>query len=127
MNMQCQKFLDELGEISPAVKSVEQEMLKDWLPEFPPVTTLFAAVGYRIAEDFDKNSEQINRSFFFLIEIAMESDDLLLGTAVATGLLEALVGCVAQEKGLWARISPLLGPKSLYHAEAWMSPGADPI
>ena len=63
--------------------------------------------------------------FFSLIESAMKSDDLLLGTAMATGLLEALVGRVAQEEGLWARISPLLGPNSLHHAEAWMSPDAN--
>ncbi len=125
MSIECQKFLDSLGAISAGVKSAEQEMLKEWFPELPPVTTLFAAVGYRIAEDFDKNGEQINRSLFSLIESAMKSDDLVLGTAVATGLLEALVGRVAQEEGLWVRISPLLGPSSLHHAEAWMSPDAN--
>ena len=97
-------------------------MTSDWAPDEPPVTILFAAVGCEVAESFDSNDEAVNRSVFSLIEQGMDSADPLLGVAVATGLIEGMATRAAQVDGLWARITPHLGPKSLSHANAWLSP-----
>lgn len=122
MNKYCQDFMYSIEEILPKAKQIEGEMVNEWSPEEPPVTTLFAAVGYEVAESFDSNNEAVNRSLFALIEQGMDSADPMLGVAVATGLIEGMATRAAQVDGLWARIIPQLGPKSLSHANAWLSP-----
>lgn len=99
-----------------------REVVDEWRPEDPPVTILFAALGYRIAETFDRTGADARRRVFSLIEQAMASDDPDLGTAVATGLIEALATHAAQSEPLWKRMAPWLGPLSKQHAEAWLFP-----
>lgn len=122
MNKFCQDFMRAIEKILPIAKQIEHDMVNEWSPEEPPVTTLFAAVGYEIAESFDSNDEAVNRSLFALIEQSMDSADPMLGVAVATGLIEGMATRAAQIDGLWARITPQLGPKSLSHANAWLRP-----
>ncbi len=121
MKMRCEDFLGSLAAISVGVRATHQEVLDEWSPEEPPVTTLFAALGDRIAEDFDNADGNTNRQVFSLIEEAMEGGDSGLVTAVATGLIEALVTRTARDEGLWKRMTPFLGTKSLHHAEAWLT------
>lgn len=122
MNSACRRFMRSLGTFTPAASKIERDMTSDWAPDEPPVTILFAAVGCEVAESFDSNDEAVNRSVFSLIEQGMDSADPLLGVAVATGLIEGMATRAAQVDGLWARITPHLGPKSLSHANAWLSP-----
>ena len=116
----CEELAGLLAAASVGVRAACQKVLDEWRPEEPPVTTLFAAIGDRIAEDFESAGIVSNRQVFSLIESAMESGDQLLVTAVATGLIEALVTRAVQSKGLWEQMAPLLGPRSLHHAEAWL-------
>jgi hypothetical protein len=51
----------------------------------------------------------------------MESRDQKLVTAVATGLIEALVTRAARTEGLWEQMALFLGPRSRHHAEAWLA------
>lgn len=119
--MGLEEFLGLLVAASDGVQAAYREIIDEWRPEEPPVTTLFAALGYRIAEDFDSAGIDANRRLFLLIEQAMESSDQALVTAVATGLIEALVNRAVQRECVWKQIAPLLGPRSLHHAEAWLS------
>jgi hypothetical protein len=119
--MSCEELIGLLIAASGSVKAAYQEVLDEWRPEEPPVTTLFAALGDRIAEDFGGAGVDTNRRMFSLIEQAMESGDQGLVTAVATGLIEALVTRAVRSESLWTEIAPLLGPRSLYHAEAWLA------
>ena len=119
--MCCEEFVGLLAAASGGVQAAYQEVLDGWRPEEPPVTTLFAALGDRIAEDFDSAGVDTNRQMFSLIEKAMESGDQGLVTAVATGLIEALVTRAVRSEGLWKRMAPLLGPRALHHAEAWLA------
>ncbi|OAI23998.1 hypothetical protein A1351_18505 [Methylosinus sp. R-45379] len=116
-----EELLGALVAASGGVQAAYEEILDAWGSEEPPVTTLLAALGYRIAEDFDSTDVDANRRLFSLIEQAMESGDNGLRTVVATGLIEALAVRAVQTEGLWKRMAPLLGPRSLYHAEAWLS------
>ena len=117
----CEDFVRLLAAASCGVQAAYQEALDEWQPEAPPVTTLFAALGDRIAEDFGSAGFDANRRLFSLIEQAMESRDQGLVTAVATGLIEALVARAVQSAGLWNEMAPLLGPRSRHHAEAWLA------
>lgn len=120
--MRCEDFVDLLAATSGGIKAACQEVLDEWRPEEPPVTTLFAALGDRIAEDFESAGVDTNRQIFSLIEKAMESGDPGLVTAVATGLIEALVTRAMRSESLWKQLAPFLGPRSLHHAEAWLAP-----
>lgn len=123
MNNACHNFMQSIGAIMPEAKKIEHDMASEWATGEPlPVTTLFAAVGYEVAESFDSNDEAVNRSLFALIEQGMGSADPMLGVAVATGLIEGMATRAAQVDGLWERITPQLGPKSLSHANAWLGP-----
>ncbi|UXY15516.1 hypothetical protein N8I74_00430 [Chitiniphilus purpureus] len=118
--MRYEGFIYSLIETSNAVRAAYQEVSCEWKPEDPPVTTLFAALGDQIVEDFGSTDLATNNRIFFLIEQGMESDDEGLVTAVATGLIEALATKAVSEEDLWNRISKFLGPKSLQHANAWL-------
>lgn len=120
MNSHCVKFLESIEKISIGAKEAKLDVTMEWLPEIPPVTILFGAIGYRIAEDFDRNEARTNQEIFALIEQAMDSPDDLLGTAVATGLIEDMATRALQIEGVWGRIVPSLGPQSLAHANAWI-------
>lgn len=119
--MGCEDFVSLLVIASDSLQAAYHEVLDEWQPEEPPVTTLFAALGDRIAEDFVCAGIDANRRMFSLVEQAMESSDQELVTAVATGLIEALVTRAVRGEGLWAQMVPLLGPRSLHHAEAWLA------
>jgi hypothetical protein len=117
----CLRFIDALAGQSPTLRSAYQETVDYWQPDEPPVTTLFAALGVRIAEAFDDVGMDAHRQTFRLIEAAMTSGDDRLVTAVATGLLEGMIGAAGRQEGLWPRIAPMLGERSRRHAEAWLS------
>ena len=119
--MKCEDFIELLIAMSGGLLATHQTTLDEWRPDVPPVTTLFAALGARIAVESDDASEATNQKIFSLVEGAMECGDTQLTTAVATGLLEGLVGRAARTTGKLERITPFLGPRSLQHVKAWMS------
>lgn len=116
-----EKFIRLLSVASNGVQEAYQDVLDEWRPEEPPVTMLFAALGYRIADDFFCTNTDANLRIFSLIEQAVESGDQELLTAVTTGLIEALVTRAVQIEGLWSQLVPMLGPRSLQHADAWLN------
>lgn len=121
MHVSCQEFVSQIVGLSEGMKISIRETVEYFAPNDPPVTALFEALGDRIAEDFDSTSVDVNQQVFRLIEDAMGSGDSHLVTAVATGLIEAIVTQTARNEGLWSRISPMLGERSLHHAKAWLA------
>ena len=117
----CRNFVELLAAASGGARAAYHEVLDEWRPDEPPTTILFSALGNQIAEEFNCADTETNNRVFSLIEQAMQSNDQRLTTAVATGLIEALVNRAVQSTGLWNEMAPLLGPKSLHHAEAWLS------
>lgn len=122
MEKSCHKFINTLIERTASLQATYRETIDYWEPDEPPVTTMFAALGSRIADDFDSIETDINWITFRLIEEAMAGDDNNLKTAVATGLLEAIIATAWRHEGLWSRISPMLGDMSRKHADAWLAP-----
>ncbi|UFZ03819.1 hypothetical protein LQG66_32225 [Bradyrhizobium ontarionense] len=118
--MSYEEFVRELTAASSNVQATYQAVVNDWRPESPPVTVLFGYLGDQIADDFSHVGIDVNRRIFSLVEQAMESRDQRLLTATATGLIEALANRAGRTRGQWEQIVPLLGPRSLHHAEAWL-------
>jgi hypothetical protein len=92
-----------------------------WNPEQPPTTLLFTDFGIEIARQFSTMSNNTKKAIFQHIEEGMTSNNTLLITAIATGLIEALISESEQHEGLWATIEPYLGMFSKRYAENWLS------
>lgn len=120
MNEECQLFLDALIDISPRLKEAYNDTLDYWAPDTPPVTTMFAAFGEKIADDFATEDLGICIKIFEKIESAMCHGKEELVIAVATGLIEAIVGRLAGDPEGWEAISKAMGECSRKHAEIWM-------
>ena len=114
-------FVKKLVAMSSSIEAVYREICDDWAPDSPPVTTLFAAFGVQIAKDLRVVDVRINQEIFSLIETAMESDDSQLVSAVATGLIEALIAKTIQMEGGGLDVALFLGKRSKQHAKAWLS------
>lgn len=108
-----------MAAISPVIGTAVAETFEEWLPDDPPLTTLFGAVGWRIAEAFDSFSAEEIERIFLQIEEGMSCGFEPLVTAVATGLLEAIVSATDRSDGLWERVLPALGDRSRSHVLAW--------
>ena len=119
MEASCRSFIVGLVGQSPGLEAAYRETIEYWSPDEPPVTTLFAALGNQIAEDLDKVSVIDQTRTFQLIETAMVTGDEKLVTAVATGLIEAILGKVSQQEHACQRVMRMFGSLSRKHAEAW--------
>ena len=83
------------------------------------VAVLPAAIGKELARCFDNMRNESRVSAFELIEEGMNSSDHALKTAVATGIIEALISESSRNEGLWSRIELQLGSVSRRHADGW--------
>jgi hypothetical protein len=121
MENSYREFINILIEQSAGLRATYHETLEYWEPDEPPITTLFGELGGQIVEDFYKVGKDVNQQIFKLIEAAMASGDDKLITAVATGLIEAIVAKAARQEDLWRNVSLMFGDLSRKHAEAWLS------
>lgn len=115
----CTKFIESIVDISPNIDTVCERVKNYWLPNLPPITVIFGEIGDHVAQEFDICDSEKNKRIFDLIERAMASKDTKLVTAVATGLIEAIVTTTDKNDGLWQRILAVMGPMTRRHAEWW--------
>lgn len=121
MKDSCKEFIETLLEYSGGMQEIYRKTVDYWSPDEPPVTTLFAAIGDQIVEYFWATGNDVKHEVFQLIEGAMNSDDDQLVTAVATGLIEAMVSIASQQEQLLQQVLPMFGMRSRNHADAWLA------
>lgn len=115
-----QDFVDTLVHQTLGLRAAYKEVHEYWCPDNPPVIALFEALGDRIADDFETTNSDVNSRIFALIESAMASGDQRLTTAVATGLIEAMISRLSAKEGTLRQLTQELGVLSRKHAEAWL-------
>jgi hypothetical protein len=71
-------------------------------------------------DDFNAVDPAINEAVFDAIERALAQNEPELTIAVATGMIEGIVGRAARV-GTWDEIRPMLRNQSAAHADAWTS------
>lgn len=112
------QFVRLAVEALPELGPVVDEQVGERAPSLVPGTTLYAAIGARIAET-DRGI--LERSGIFdLVERGMLSASEHVVTLVATGLIEGLIAA-SESLGTWQEIEPLLGTQSRSHANAWIN------
>lgn len=80
---------------------------------------LLSSFGGDIAREFEIISPDEWTELVALIEKGLTSHDDDISTAVATGLVEALVNVAELEEGRWPRIDAVLGPEARGYADAY--------
>jgi hypothetical protein len=121
MDASCREFVDALITRSAPLAEIHRETIEYWSPDEPPVTILFAALGEGIVMEFNVAGKEISQELFRLIEDGMNSGNSALVTAVATGLIEAMIAKSQSEGEVWQHIAPQLGPLSRSHADTWLA------
>jgi|GEM_PF-1352556 len=121
MELSYIQFAKELMRCSCPLQQIGANLLDYWEPDFPPATVLFSSFGKQLARQYDEMSQDEKRAIFNLVEKGLESDDLVLVAALATGFVEALLMVSTSNEGLWNRIEYDLGERAKHHARGVLS------
>lgn len=114
------QYICKFINLSDSSKAAVNKFLDYWEgEEEPPFTSLFSNIGTAIVHDFSTFDDAVRSEIFAHIELGMNSNDEYLATAVATGLVEALVNASDDNPELWNKIESCLGSESRSHALAW--------
>jgi len=118
--------IDFLGKIVceiPIIKQTIDDCTVLWLPDEPPIIYLFGEVGESIINELLNDHKKSFKLCFDIIEDGLTNLGNLIRTAVATGMIEAMVAKSDNDLQLWTRLEKLFGPESKKHALAWRSFG----
>lgn len=118
MKQNAVDFLNRLVCISAAITQKRDETIAYWAPDEPPITIAFSEIGQALVDEIAFLDNVTLQEAFSMIEDGVVSEDEELSTAVATGLIEGMVGFAA-EKGAYHQLLTLLRPNSRSHAQAW--------
>ncbi|MBK0097470.1 hypothetical protein IBT49_15910 [Erwinia sp. S63] len=119
MITETEKLVEYYRSFSVKIDEDVKKCFEFWNPENPPALLLFSAIGRSIGFHIDELNENEKCILFNSIEDGIVSKDQTVSTAVATGLIEALVGAIGEDDNKWKRIFIFLGPETKKHALAW--------
>ncbi|MBL0608686.1 MULTISPECIES: hypothetical protein [Aeromonas] len=120
MTVEIREYLYLLESFSDEIKSEVNGAMHSWFPDAVPITYLFGLIGGALVDVFSNLIESERIRLFNHIEKGMLSDDDAFSTAVATGLLEGLIGRASQKENLWREIELYLRDESRIYVAAWM-------
>lgn len=123
MNNIVIKYLQEMASFADCISQTITLTNKYWYPQTTPVVILFAQIGKAIAGNFCHLDESQKKAIFKHIEEGMDSLNDELATAVATGLIEAIVTKADNNFLLSKELDVFWGEKSKLHALAWQNFG----
>ncbi|MFJ5456147.1 hypothetical protein [Pectobacterium sp. CHL-2024] len=119
MEKYINEYLSVFTQKSEYIKSEVNKGVKYWLPDNSPTILLFSLVGKTLVNQLDFLRESDKLEFFQHIETGMLSENADLSTAVATGLIEALVTASDEDESMWKKIESYLHTESKKHALSW--------
>ncbi|EPO3623564.1 hypothetical protein ACT90E_000904 [Salmonella enterica] len=116
-------YVDKFSSFSDSISETIGSVNEYWIPDESPLIMLFSQIGKSLVAIFSELDCVKNELLFKYIEDGMASDNDELATAIATGLVEAIVTSTDANQHLWGEIEGLLGVKSKEHALAWRNFG----
>ncbi len=102
----------------PLFRPVMHDAEEFWSPDKPPAVVLLGGLGDAFAAGFQTLSARDRNAVAEWLEDAMTGGADHLGTAVATGFIEALIH-KAESNGIWPEVEAVLGPLSQDFAAAY--------
>ncbi|UAY94274.1 hypothetical protein KSL88_09950 [Pectobacterium polaris] len=113
------EYLSMFTQRSEYIKNEVSNSIKYWFPDDPPTVLLFSLVGKALVNQLALLRESDKLIFFQHIEMGITSENTDLATAVATGLVEALVTASDEDESVWEKIENYLHSESKNHALSW--------
>lgn len=124
MNKNFKEYLSPFFVLSDEIQMLLNEFYDEWEgDDNPPYIYLYSNIGRIIANNIFLFDDKKQIEIFSHIESGINSKDEYLATAVATGLIEALVSESDNNTELWHIIENHLGIESKKHALAWKNFG----
>ena len=115
--------LDEFAEqLFAAAPQVAEEMVRrgdDPAPDREIPTVWMGAVGGAVCSCLDRLPADASAAVFDVVERHLVDGSPVMGTAVATGLLEQVASAVSGGSVPAALVAGLLGPESRAYLDAW--------
>jgi len=111
------RFTERLG-VLPLFQPVMRGAEEFWSPDKPPALVLLGSLGDAFAAGFQTLSARDRQAVAEWLEDGMAGGADYLGTAVATGFIEALIH-KAEANGIWPQVEAVLGPLSHDFAAAY--------
>ncbi|MCA6963831.1 hypothetical protein [Pectobacterium odoriferum] len=119
MDKYINEYLSVFTQKSEYIKNEVNQSIEYWLPDPPPTILLFSLVGKALVKQLALLRESDKLIFFQHIEMGINSENADLATAVATGLVEALVTASDEDESVWGKIENYLHSESKNHALSW--------
>lgn len=119
MEREMYEYLSFFSKISEIIENEINVCSQYWYPEPPPSILLFSRVGKALVSQMELLNEQDKVNIFRHIESGMKSENDMLATAVATGLVESLVNSTDENEDRWKDVEGYLLTESKKHALAW--------
>jgi len=124
VNKNFKEYLSPFFVLSDEIQILLNEFYDEWEgDDNPPYIYLYSNIGRIIANNIFLFDDKKQIEIFSHIESGINSKDEYLATAVATGLIEALVSESDNNTELWHIIENHLGIESKKHALAWKNFG----
>jgi len=124
VNKNFKEYLSPFFVLSDEIQMLLNEFYDEWEgDDNPPYIYLYSNIGRIIANNIFLFDDKKQIEIFSHIESGINSKDEYLATAVATGLIEALVSESDNNTELWHIIENHLGIESKKHALAWKNFG----
>ena len=111
-------FTEGLGTLLPLFQPAMRDAEEFWSPDKPPAVVLLGSLGGAFAAGFQTLNARDRKAVAEWLEDGMKGGADYLGTAVATGFIEALIH-KAEADGIWPEVEAVLGPLSHDFAAAY--------
>lgn len=112
-------FIADLMQFKP-MKSAKDSAKELWGGEDVPFLFLCGEIGRTFINSFDLLSANEKTYIFTAIETGIRSEDEELSTAIATGLLEAMLINAEKNPLILSRVDALLGKESKRYLDGWI-------
>lgn len=112
-------YLTPFIHISEGIDQAIGEEFEFCYPDPPTINCMFGDIGSAFFKEVGRLDTDRIRRFLGLVEEGMLSDNEEVSTAMATGLIEAMVNHSFHNMESWRVIEAFLGQESREYAEAW--------
>ena len=125
VNMSTDKCIDSsmaiktLISTGDSIRSQYELVVQEWLPDDPPITIAFSTIGHGVCEYAPVASELDLARIGEVIENLFLSGEVEVKNAVATGLVEAILGEASAGRFDMSLISKHLGPETRAYCREW--------
>ncbi|MBK9579204.1 MAG: hypothetical protein IPO40_19210 [Fibrobacteres bacterium] len=118
--MSLSGFIEKFKEQFPRFQQLAAQESANWAPDEISDFLLVSSFGGALGFEIDSFDDLEKARLFALIEAGVCSEDESTSTAIATGLLEAMVSRSFQFPEKWEMVKSLMGPESIRYVTAWL-------